>query len=292
MNHQKGFANIIIISIIAVIVIIGGYFVLTNKPKPQPPEPPITTTSDISSKSELQILFPKNADSLEIGDTYDLRWENNSDQKPTVVALHIFSQNGQDDLGYKNIATTSVPSSGKLTWKVPLLDTSYRYKLVIFGGSRKVLGESIGYFVLTDIKPNPDDIMVNSKYIFEFGNPFTITGVPLPNSNFAPIYADANTLQKSIVQIRARQFWSNACDRSPGMTDCPFQGEQLVRLETSVAGSGTKEIYLTDKSKKIEQYGGYEIKVLSINSANKQVTIVIRKVGNSTPSVQSLPPVR
>ena len=102
--------------------------------------------------------------------------------------------------------------------------------------------------VAFDTKPNPGDIVIDPKYIFEIGKSFTLSGVPLPNnSNFAPIYTENNVLQHSIFQIRIRQLWSNACDRSPDMKDCPFQGEKMVRLEFN--SPQATDLYLTDNSR-------------------------------------------
>jgi len=136
------------------------------------------------------------------------------------------------------------------------------------------------YFELTIDKPPKNH--TSATTVFQFNRPFIVTGIPLSETNFAPIYTSSEVLEKSLVTIRARDFWSNACERGGNTADCQFKNEQMVRLETSVAESESaswheKEIYLTDKSKKIEQYEGYQIEAISIDSQNKQATIVIRK---------------
>jgi hypothetical protein len=120
--------------------------------------------------------------------------------------------------------------------------------------------------------------------VFQFDKPFTISGVPLPETNFPPRYTSNEILEKSLVTVRAVQFWSNACDRETMPSDtCPFKNEQMVRISFSVAepeGASwhVKEHYFTDKTLKVQNYEGYQLEVLSIDSQTKQATIVIRKV--------------
>jgi hypothetical protein len=57
----------------------------------------------------------------------------------------------------------------------------------------------------------------------------------------------------------------------------------MVRISFSVAESEgaswrVKEHYFTDKTLKVQNYEGYQLEVLSIDSQTKQATIVIRKV--------------
>ena len=148
-----------------------------------------------------------------------------------------------------------------------------------------------------DAKLNPSDIVVDSKYVFEIGKLFTMSGIPLPNnSNFAPIYTENKILKDSIFQLRIRQFWSDACDRDPGMKDCPVRGEQMIRLEFH-APQG-RDIYLTNKSKKSSYiyketgmtgfevnspqrvYDKYIVELISIDILKKEATIIIKKVGS------------
>jgi hypothetical protein len=120
--------------------------------------------------------------------------------------------------------------------------------------------------------------------VFQFDKPFTISGTPMPETNFPPRYTSNEILEKSLVTVRAVQFWSNACDRGTMPSDtCPFKNEQLVRISFSVAESEgaswhVKEHYFTDKTLKIQNYEGYQLEVLSIDSQAKQATIAIRKV--------------
>jgi len=120
--------------------------------------------------------------------------------------------------------------------------------------------------------------------VFQFGEPFIVSGIPLSETNFAPRYTSNEILEKSLVTVRAVQFWSNACDRGTMPTDvCPLKDEQMVRISFSVAESvgaswHVKEHYFTDKTLKTQEYEGYQLEVLSINSQAKQATIIIRKV--------------
>ncbi len=127
----------------------------------------------------------------------------------------------------------------------------------------------------------------NTKTVFQFNKPFVVSGVPLPETNFPPRYTSNEILEKSLVTIRAVQFWSNACDRGTMPADiCPVKNEQMVRISFSVAESEgaswhVKEHYFTDKTLKIQEYEGYQLEVMSIDSVNKQATIVIGKIGGN-----------
>ena len=124
----------------------------------------------------------------------------------------------------------------------------------------------------------------SSGTVFQFDKPFTISGISLPETNFPPRYTSNEILEKSLVTVRAVQFWSNACDRGTMPIDvCPLKDEQMVRISFSVAESvgaswHVKEHYFTDKTLKIQEYEGYQLEVMSIDSVNKQAVIVIRKI--------------
>ena len=113
--------------------------------------------------------------------------------------------------------------------------------------------------------------------VFEFNKPFSITGIPLTGSNFAPLYTSDKILEDSLVTIRAESFFSDACERGRYRADCELKNEQMVGLGVAVTGYN-KMIYLTEKSIKTREYEGYNIEIISIDSKNKQATIIISNI--------------
>lgn len=256
---------------------------------------PITPITS-AEKNKIQILFPKSGDRLETGNTYEIRWENNSTQVPTTISLQSFTEGGQD-LGYSNIATTNIPISGKITWKIPLTDTNLKYKLAIFGSQRQVIGKSEGFFTFKDEQPlivGVENVVINPKYTFSFGTPFTITGatgIKLNNEPSPIIYSSAQTVQIGLVTARIVSFHADACEvlgyqDAPG---CDVKGEQAVRIKflAVVSSQGQhyviqRDVYLTPTSKKTQKVGDtgyqYEFELRSMDIQKQQATIVIRKL--------------
>ena len=143
-----------------------------------------------------------------------------------------------------------------------------------------ILGAGVYFFKLSE--------NINKETtVFQFNIPFTVSGVPLSETNFPPRYTSNEILEKSLVTVKAVQFWPNACDGGTMPADvCPLKNEQMVRISFSVAESEgaswyVKEHFFTDKMLKIQEYEGYQLEVLSIDSAKKQATIIIRKIAGN-----------
>lgn len=105
--------------------------------------------------------------------------------------------------------------------------------MAIFGDNHEILGQSENYFTITgDQIANP----ITSSATLEIGKPFTISGNPVSGNSLAPLYTSDKILQKSLVTARAYNFYPDACTRT-GTADCPFKGEQMVRIDLGIAES-------------------------------------------------------
>jgi hypothetical protein len=263
-NSQKGFVVPLLIAIIAVLFIGGGLYYYTKGPNK-----PINS---------FIVTNPNGGEKLAIGNTYKITWQNNSGKAPKAIAVQTISQDGKD-YGYANIITSNIPSAttGSVDWKIPLnLDPKNSYKLVIFGDKREILGQSENYFSITGEQITSP---ITSATTFEFHKPFTISGNPLLGNSLAPLYTSDKILQKSLVTARAYHFYTDACEASGG-GNCPLKGEQMVRIDLSVAvrvgaSWSEKTIYLTDKTQKRVDYWGYVISLISIDAQKKEATIII-----------------
>ena len=230
--------------------------------------------------NSLQVLFPNGGEILEIGKSYDLKWQNNSGQAIKTIAIQAFGVD-KKDYGYHNIITANIPSTNAAStqWKVPTsIDPQYDYKLVAFDSNRKVIGQSANTFKIAGLNvENP----IESSTTFEIGKPFTASGKPLPGSSFAPLYTSDKILQRSLVTARIYNFYPDACTRS-GSVDCPLKGEQMVRIDLGIAESvgaswHDKAIYLTNKTYQTQVYEGYTIRLISIDSQDQRAVISITK---------------
>lgn len=259
----------LIICVTVVVVFFLGYLLLKQVFYPYLPEQPAL---------QVQVLFPKGGEQLEIGKTYDIQWKDYSGRDPLTLALQTTFSNGQSSMHNlaENISATSI---GNYKWTVAPVDTSYKYKIIVYSGYRNLVGQSSDFFsVVGEQLQNP----ISSGTTFEFGKPFTISNKLLSGSSMAPLYTSDKILQKSLVTARVYNFFPDACARG-GSSDCPLKGEQMIRIDLGVAESvgaswNEKTIYLTNKTYKSADYQGYRIELLSIDSQKEEASVVIRPV--------------
>ncbi len=93
MKNQKTFVSIVTIFIIAVVVIMGGYFV-------------------IKQSKEINIIFPNGGEILEVGKTYEILWD--SKNIPSSEKVSIFYNYSKKS----GTIAAGIPNSGRYSWKV------------------------------------------------------------------------------------------------------------------------------------------------------------------------------
>ena len=143
---QKGFIKILIIAIVVIIIGTIGYFALVKKPS----APPEKQRAFIPNEKEIiRVSFPKGGERLEIGNTYEIRWENYIGDKPLTIALQVTTPNGKTYL--KKIAENVPPiGSGSYRWTVTSEPADSKYKIEIYPeDNRTLVGRSKDFFSIT-----------------------------------------------------------------------------------------------------------------------------------------------
>lgn len=159
LKSQLGLAPIIIILIVVGVLLLGVgtiYLYQQSKVEPEPEltQPPITqpeTPSDtgvwIPEEEEIiRVLFPKGGEKLEIGKTYEIRWENYIGNEPLTIGLQVTTP---DEKVYLKWIDNNVPAAAKGTynWTVTSEPVDSKYKIEVYpGGNRPLVGRSKDFF--------------------------------------------------------------------------------------------------------------------------------------------------
>lgn len=160
--NQKGFIKILIIAIAVIIIGTIGYFTLVKKP-PTTPSPEGQGAYIPSEEEIIRVLFPKGGETLEIGKTYEIRWENYIGKEPINIVLAVIMPDGKS---WGKIIAENVPSatSGTYQWTVTSEPLDSKYKIEVYPpGNRPLVGRSKGLFSIT----GDSLIMVNTPQPLE-----------------------------------------------------------------------------------------------------------------------------
>ena len=140
----------ILISIIVIVLLMGvGAMHLYLQFEIQP-EVPLGTGADMIKEEErIRVLFPRGGETLEIGSTYEIRWENYLGKEPLIIALQVTTPEG---VVYTRIIDKNVPAAaeGIYNWTVNSERLDGKYKIKISPSAiEELTGRSEGYFSIT-----------------------------------------------------------------------------------------------------------------------------------------------
>ena len=176
-----------------------------------------------ADEETIKVSFPQGGEKLEIGKTYDIRWENYIANEPLTIALQVTLPDGET---YLKRITENVPaaSTGNYSWTVTseLADSKYRIE-VYPEGDRLLVGRSKDFFSIT----GDSLIVVNTPQLLEeITSPIQITG------QARKIFSEGEFIVKSknmgpeweVVESEAIASISGECDWMAGEW-CNFTAE-------------------------------------------------------------------
>jgi len=178
----------ILISIIVIVLLMGvGAMHLYLQFEIQP-EVPLGTGADMIKEEErIRVLFPRGGETLEIGSTYEIRWENYLGKEPLIIALQVTTPEG---VVYTRIIDKNVPAAaeGIYNWTVNSERLDGKYRMEIYSpGSKELAGRSEDYFVIM----GESLITVNTPQLLEgVGGVMLVpsrTGPPIIKGEATPI---------------------------------------------------------------------------------------------------------
>jgi|GEM_PF-2428020 len=148
-KSQLGLTPKIIVLIVVGILLLGvGTIYLYQQLENQPEAPPVTG-ADMIEEERIRVLFPRGGEILEIGKSYEIRWENYLGKEPLIIALQVTTPEG---IVYTRIIDKSVPAAveGVYNWTVNSERLDGKYKIEIYPpGGKELIGQSEGYFSIT-----------------------------------------------------------------------------------------------------------------------------------------------
>ncbi|HEY0908142.1 MAG TPA: Ser-Thr-rich GPI-anchored membrane family protein [Candidatus Paceibacterota bacterium] len=125
---------------------------------------PVSSGAGFAQESDkIRVVSPNGGETLEIGKTYDVTWENYLGKEDLLIALIVTSTNGQ---AYTKIIAGGVPAaaSGAYKWTVTSEDTANNYRIEVYpAGSREYVGRSLSSFKVS-------------------GSPVIVVDSPAPNA--------------------------------------------------------------------------------------------------------------
>ena len=149
-KSQSGLALIIIVLIVVGALLLGvGTKYLYQQSNNQPEAPPAAGKDIIEEEERIRVLFPQGGETLEIGRTYEIRWENYLREEPLIIALQVTTPEG---IVYQRIIDKNVPATteGVYNWTVTSERLDGKYKIEIYlPGAEELTGWSEGYFSIT-----------------------------------------------------------------------------------------------------------------------------------------------
>lgn len=178
-KSQSGLAPGIIVLIVVGTFLLGMgtiYFYQQFRVQVQP-EIPIDTGADMIKEEEMiRVLFPRGGEKLEIGKTYEIRWENYHLKVPLMIVLQVTTPEGK---GYARIIDKNVPAAaaGVYHWTVNSEQPGNKYKIEIYPPGTGQFGRSKGYFSIV----GEPLITVNTPQLFE-----GVGGIMLVSSSTGP----------------------------------------------------------------------------------------------------------
>ena len=171
-NTQKGFTKVALLIIVIATLASGGYFILSKQDYNQAIKPIKERNWQgggagylPDEADHIQVLYPKGGEKLEIGKTYDIRWENYVDGGTDPLNITLQSTTPDNKLSSKIIAS-NVPavSTGSYKWIVTSENPENKYKVEVYpAGGRELVGRSKEFFtiygeqLITITSPKPND---------------------------------------------------------------------------------------------------------------------------------------
>lgn len=238
-KSQSGLAPGIIVLIVVGTFLLGMgtiYFYQQFRVQVQP-EIPIDTGADIIKEEEMiRVLFPKGGETLEIGKTYEIRWDNYHGGEPLMIVLQVTTPEGK---GYARIIAKNVPAAaeGVYHWTVNSEQPGNKYKIEIYPpGDRGLTGRSKGYFSIV----GEPLITVNTPQLFEgVGGIMLVsssTGPPIVKGEVTPIRITGKARRifndgEFLVKLRPAGFAFNEDNIAPLMLAPPLD-EAIARAKT------------------------------------------------------------
>ena len=186
-ESQSGLASKIIILIVIGALFLGvGTIYLYQQLKNQPESLP-ASGADMIKEEKIRVLFPKGGETLEIGRTYEIRWENYLGKEPLIVSLQVTTPEG---VVYTRIIDKNVPAAadGVYNWTVNSERLDGKYKIKISPSAiEELTGRSEGYFSIT----GDSLITVNTPQLLEDVGGIMLlpsrTGPPIIRGDVTPI---------------------------------------------------------------------------------------------------------
>lgn len=144
--EQRGFIKITV-GIVILFIVVAGYLAISNSPAETSLE---NTGAYIPGPSEIiRVIFPSGGEKLEIGKTYEVRWENNIIKKaPISIQLEVITSDGKT---YIKTIADNIPSSpsGTHKWTVTSEPIDSKYKIVVSAlGAEANRGRSEKHFFI------------------------------------------------------------------------------------------------------------------------------------------------
>lgn len=128
-NKQESLKLLILL---VLVIVIGVIFYFSSKVQNSEDNQPLVNPAinQVKNKS-LSIIFPKSGDKLEIGKTYEIKWQNYTAGKPLTIGLGVADSSGE--IGYvKKISADLSPSITSYDWTVTSEQTDKIYKIGIY----------------------------------------------------------------------------------------------------------------------------------------------------------------
>lgn len=258
------------------------------------------TKGNLFENKAIKIITPADGAELEIGDNYTVTWVGDYDESAITLVEKTYTSENEFSYGF---IAKDIPFSAKsFTWKVPLMDKQYNYKIVMWTENRTEIAESDGYFKIVDKNPNiagSEYIKINLSNVFNFGVPFSINGVAgheSENQTADFIYSSNQDIQSGLVTARIVSLYPDACEEGAFYPQDAInakcivnEGEQGVRIfvRAVIENQGLfyvigRSIYLSSETMKKFEFGDaeyqYEIELLSLDVQKEKAKIVIRRL--------------
>jgi len=186
-DSQSGLAPKIIILIVIGALLLGVVTIYLYLQFKNQPDVPLGRGADMIKKERIRVLFPRGGETLEIGSTYEIRWENYYWREPFTIALQVTTPEG---IVYTRIINKNVPAAAKgvYNWTVNSERLDGKYKIEIYpSGGEELIGRSEDYFTIT----GESLITVNTPQLLEgVGGIMLVpsrTGPPIIKGEATPI---------------------------------------------------------------------------------------------------------
>ena len=119
-NNQKGFANVVLIGAIVVVLAIGGYFIIKNKNKST--NPIVSPINNIEDKMEIKIYFNDSNSSDPCNETYEVTRTIPKTLAVADASLKILFSENLTELKNNYLGVSIKDSVAVVNFKRPALD--------------------------------------------------------------------------------------------------------------------------------------------------------------------------